>query len=244
MHSFAAGVETLMPFANAVVVPANGAVAFTNGRGAFSAALAEHALAGMLYFNKDLRRCQANRRGHVWDSFVMDTMADKTIGLLGAGSIGLATGKAAQAAFGCRVVALRRQSGVEQGAGRGGCVLERVYGLDEKEAFFKECDFVVCSLPNTPRTKVGRRRNALPTKVTALALGTKRGGQLVGTAMGQIEDCVVADLRGASTGVRWRGRAARDESVGGVRQPGPRRRGRRVRSRHRPRHPVDQRRRA
>ena len=151
MHSFAAGVETLMPFAQKVVVPAKGAVAFTNGRGAFSASLAEHALAGMLYFNKDIPRCQANRRDKKWDSFVMDTMGDKTVGLLGAGSIGLSTGKAAKGAFGCRVVALRRKANSE---GLGDGVVERVYGQDEKEAFFKECDFVVCSLPSTPQTKV------------------------------------------------------------------------------------------
>jgi phosphoglycerate dehydrogenase-like enzyme len=85
----------------------------------------------------------------VWDNFFMDTMDKKTVGLLGYGSIGQATAKAAKAAFGSRIIALRRQSSLGEVG-----VVERVYGLGEKEEFFKACDFVVCSLPNTPHTKV------------------------------------------------------------------------------------------
>ena len=81
----------------------------TNGRGAFSSSLAEYSVAAMLHFNKQIPRIQANKMNVVWDNFVMDTMLGKTVGLVGYGSIGQATARMAKTAFGCKIVALRRE---------------------------------------------------------------------------------------------------------------------------------------
>lgn len=44
--------------------------------------LAEFAMAAALHFNKQIPRCQDNRRNRKWDKFVMDTLDGKTIGFL------------------------------------------------------------------------------------------------------------------------------------------------------------------
>jgi sodium/hydrogen exchanger 8 len=79
VHSFAAGVDALRSFIDDHLLPLGEKVTLTNGRGAFSSSLAEHALAGMLYFNKQISRCERNRKAKIWDNFVMDTMDKKTV---------------------------------------------------------------------------------------------------------------------------------------------------------------------
>jgi sodium/hydrogen exchanger 8 len=44
--------------------------------------LAEYAMAAALHFNKQIPRCQQNRKEKRWDKFVMDTLDGKTIGFL------------------------------------------------------------------------------------------------------------------------------------------------------------------
>lgn len=78
---------------------------------------------------------------------VMDMLGDKTIGLVGYGSIGQATGRLAKS-FGCKVLALRRNPGAVDESG----VADEVYGFDDRETFFGRSDYIVCSLPNTPET--------------------------------------------------------------------------------------------
>uniref|UniRef100_A0A7S2WCK5 D-isomer specific 2-hydroxyacid dehydrogenase NAD-binding domain-containing protein n=1 Tax=Rhizochromulina marina TaxID=1034831 RepID=A0A7S2WCK5_9STRA len=150
VHSFAAGVDGLKPFIDKSLKPAaeEGRVSLTNGRGAFSSSLAEYSLAAMLHFNKQLKRCEANRAGRVWDNFVMDVMEDKTVGLVGYGSIGQSCGRAAKGAFGCRVLALRRNAG-DSSEGPA----DEIFGFDDRLEFFKQCDYVICSLPSTPLTQ-------------------------------------------------------------------------------------------
>lgn len=125
----------------------------TNGRGAFSNSLAEYSVAAMLHFNKQLPRLAANKVNAVWDNFVMDTMEGKTVGLVGYGSIGQATAQMAKAAFGCKIIALRRQAAAGDPAG----VADEVLGFEERDKLFRECDFVVCSLPKTVRDSPHRQ---------------------------------------------------------------------------------------
>ena len=75
-------------------------------------------------------------------------MASKTVGFVGYGSIGQATAKMVKAAFGCRIVVLRRQAGAGDPSG----LADEVLGFDEREKLFRTCDFIVCSLPKTPDT--------------------------------------------------------------------------------------------
>ena len=81
VHSFSAGVDGIADVIRERLC--NSEVGLSNGRGAFSSSLAEYAVAAMLHFNKQLTRCEGNRRKRKWDKFVMPVVAGKTMGLVG-----------------------------------------------------------------------------------------------------------------------------------------------------------------
>jgi phosphoglycerate dehydrogenase-like enzyme len=139
-------------------------IALSNGRGAFSSSLAEYAIGACLYFNKQFKRCEANRTSEKWDKFVMDTVVGKTMGFVGYGHIARSTAALA-APFGLRFVALRRHpekaggADTEERAAKkaraadAGVQLAATFGPDDAKAFYAQCDFIVCSLPLTEETR-------------------------------------------------------------------------------------------
>jgi phosphoglycerate dehydrogenase-like enzyme len=147
-HGFFAGVDALKGFMEERLVGGN--VPLSNGRGAFSDSLAEYIMAASLHFNKQIARCEQNRREKKWDKFVMNTMQGKTMGFVGFGHIGQCAAKTAKAAFGMKILALRRNT--SKGDNYGG-VADETFGPDEKLEVFKQSDFVVCVLPGTEQTK-------------------------------------------------------------------------------------------
>ena len=163
VHSFFAGVDALAPFVRSHLLPggaaaaaastastAKGDVPLTNGKGAFSASLAEWVMTAALHFNKQMPRVLRNRQERVWDKFVMNTLSGKTIGLVGFGHIGQTTARMAKAGFGMRVLACRRNAGSAEASAGG--LADVVYGIEDKARLFAESDFVVCALPGTPET--------------------------------------------------------------------------------------------
>ena len=152
VHGFYAGVDGIAGFIEHDLAPAG--LPLSNGRGAFSSSLAEYALAAALHFNKQVPRCQENRRARKWDKFVMDTLAGKTMGLVGAGDIAQHTARLAKA-FGMRVVALRRNARKPDIPD-----VDLVLGPYDgeilpahKAALLEQSDFVVCTLPGTAETR-------------------------------------------------------------------------------------------
>jgi phosphoglycerate dehydrogenase-like enzyme len=103
LHSRSAGLE-------GVLVPelAASPATVTNGRGAFSQSLAEFALAGLLFFLKDLRRLVRSQEAGEWDQFDPDMLHGRTLGIVGYGDIGRATAALAHS-LGVRILALRRR---------------------------------------------------------------------------------------------------------------------------------------
>uniref|UniRef100_A0A7S3K635 D-isomer specific 2-hydroxyacid dehydrogenase NAD-binding domain-containing protein n=1 Tax=Aureoumbra lagunensis TaxID=44058 RepID=A0A7S3K635_9STRA len=142
LHSFSAGVDHLSPNLQNV----QRAVAYTNGRGAYSSSLAEYALLGALYFNKKVPRLVANAAENKWDKFTMPVLKNKTLGLVGYGDIAKHTAKLGRA-FGMRIVAVRRNKSASEDDGP-----DEIFGVEEKLELFKQSDFVVCSLPGTGNT--------------------------------------------------------------------------------------------
>ena len=57
----------------------------------------------VLHFNKQIPRVIQNRKEKKWDKFVMDTVAGKTLGIVGFGDIGQCVAKMAKTAFGMKV---------------------------------------------------------------------------------------------------------------------------------------------
>lgn len=177
IHSLSAGVDKLSELIKGRLQ--DSAVILTNGRGAFSSSLAEYAIAAMFHFNKQIPRCQENKRHKRWDKFVMDVVAGKTMGFVGYGHIAQSTALLA-APFGLRLVALRRHPERRPSDE----TLAATYGPVEAAAFYAQCDFVVCSLPLTPDTHgiVGRAAfEAMKPEAVFISLG--RGACVDETAL-------------------------------------------------------------
>lgn len=146
VHSMPAGVDGLAGVIDSRL--RDSPIALTNGRGAFSSSLGEYAIASMLYFNKQFKRCEANRTAKRWDKFTMNTLQGKTLGFVGYGHIAK-TCAAMAAPFGMKMIALRRNPGkVEEGS-----FLSETFGADAADRFYSRCDFCICSLPLTPESK-------------------------------------------------------------------------------------------
>jgi len=128
IHSLGAGVETL-PFD----LLRNSDVVVTNSRGLYADALAEFAIAAMLWFAKDLRRLVRNQDSHVWEPFTVQRLEGSTVGIVGYGGIGRAVGRRAEA-LGIKIATVRRQAG----------------DLDE---VIRASDYIVLSTPLTPETR-------------------------------------------------------------------------------------------
>lgn len=143
VHSRAAGVERLL-FPALAASPAP----LTNARGVFSRALAEFALAAMLFFAKDLRRLLRAQQEQRWEPFELDELAGRTAGIVGHGDIGRAVASRARA-LEMRVIALRRHP--ERSAG--GEPAEEILPPERRLELMSRADYVVVSAPLTPETR-------------------------------------------------------------------------------------------
>jgi phosphoglycerate dehydrogenase-like enzyme len=103
IHTRAAGLDSLL-------FPAlvDSGVVVTNGRGVFSASLAEFVIGALLYFARDFPRLARNQKRGVWEVFEPLDLAGRTLGIVGYGDIGRAVAERAHR-LGMRVLALRRR---------------------------------------------------------------------------------------------------------------------------------------
>src|SRR3954468_1285482 len=102
MHTRPAGVDHLL-FPALVASP----VPVTNSRGVFSAALAEFALLGLLFFLKDMRHLLRSQELAKWSQYETIPLGGRTIGIVGLGDIGRAVASRLRP-LGVRVIGLRR----------------------------------------------------------------------------------------------------------------------------------------
>src|SRR5512136_917445 len=103
IHARSAGLDRVL----APEVVAHPAVV-TNGRGAFSPALAEFVVAALLSFAKDLRRLVAQQAARAWEPFDSERLEGRTVGIVGFGDIGRAVASRLRP-LGTKVLALRRR---------------------------------------------------------------------------------------------------------------------------------------
>ena len=161
-------------------------VLFTNSAGVYAEPLAEHALAGMLYFARGLdvaTRAQAERAWAQAELTAADSplksgrpageIQGATLGILGYGGIGEALGRRAHA-LGMRVRAIRRTRGALPPE------LEALGGPEDLPKLLAASDFVAITLAETPATiqMLGARELAL----------MRPGAVLVNLARGTIVD--------------------------------------------------------
>ena len=175
VHALSAGVDSLADFISSRLANSP-TVQLTNGRGAFSSSLAEYVMAACLQHNKQMRRCESNRRNGTWDKFVMGTLKGRTMGFVGFGDIAKHTAKLA-APFGMKLIALRRHPQKAEGEKlHSGESTPLTFGPDQATTFYQQCDFVVCSLPLTAETRKCIGREAFSAmKDTALLVSLGRG---------------------------------------------------------------------
>lgn len=94
-----------------------------------------------------------------WDTFVPQELQDKTLGILGYGSIGRELARLVKP-FGCKILVTKRDARhltdtgySDLGSGDvAGDLPDRVYPSEATRSMLAECDFVVITLPLTERT--------------------------------------------------------------------------------------------
>ncbi|GBG33353.1 D-3-phosphoglycerate dehydrogenase [Hondaea fermentalgiana] len=145
IHSYNVGVDHMTGLLTGTLSTTRADISVSNGRGAFSSALAEYAMLACLHFTKRVSRCQQNKRDKRYDRFTMPVLKDKTIGFVGFGHIAKSTARIAKDGFGMRVAAFRRNPDKEDSA-----LADNVY--TDKLELARKSDYIVCSLPGTPAT--------------------------------------------------------------------------------------------
>jgi phosphoglycerate dehydrogenase-like enzyme len=179
-------------------------VTVTNGSGLHGTAIAEYTLAQMLFFAQhaaDRQRAQVERAWPTvwtagWISLLGARLRDRTLTVVGYGSIGREIARLAQA-FGMRVLAVKAHPTVkgDRGyapAGLGdpdGLIPARIAAISELGELFAESDYAVLTLPSTPSTERivgGQAISSLP-----------RHAVLINVARGKIldEEALCAALR-------------------------------------------------
>jgi phosphoglycerate dehydrogenase-like enzyme len=112
--------------------------------GAFGKYMAEYVFGYLFYLSQGIGRVVKAQAQKQWDPFLMEFVHRKTLGIMGLGTIGLFIAEKAKA-FGMRVVSwdmARRETPF----------VDRQYEASEMKAFLGEADFVLLTVPATPRT--------------------------------------------------------------------------------------------
>jgi phosphoglycerate dehydrogenase-like enzyme len=166
IHARSAGLDrVLVP-----EVAAHPAV-LTNGRGAFSPALAEFALAALLFFAKDLRRLVAQQAAGAWTAFDMERLEGRTVGIVGYGDIGRAVA-ARLRPLGVEILALRRRPDLS----REDPLATEVLPPGRLLELMARADGVVVAAPLTPQTHRLVGRDAIAAmKAAAVLVNVGRG---------------------------------------------------------------------
>ena len=175
VHTRSAGLDGLL-FPELV----ESVAALTNATGVFSESLGEFALAGILFFAKDLRRMVRNQESGRWEQFDVVEIAGQTLGIVGYGDIGRAVAARARA-MGMRVVAVKRHA---PPAGAADAFAERIYTPQSIGEMIAISDYIVVAAPLTPETRglVGEREFAAM-KPAAVVINIGRGPVIDEAAM-------------------------------------------------------------
>ena len=134
-------------------------VVFTNSAGMYADSLADHALAGILYFARGLDVAVRAQRRREWVQAALNSpqsplharppageVAGASLGVIGYGGIGSALGRRAHA-LGMRVQAIRRRPAPPPPE------LDRLEGPDFLPTLLESSDYVALAAPETPDTE-------------------------------------------------------------------------------------------
>jgi phosphoglycerate dehydrogenase-like enzyme len=167
----------------------------TNGRGAFSPALAEFVLAALLFFVKDLRRLVAQQTAGAWTPFDTERLEGRTVGIVGFGDIGHAVASRLRP-LGVEILALRRRPELSARSP----LVKEIFPPERLVELMAQADDVVVALPLTPESRglVGREAIAAM-KSTAVLVNVGRGPVVDERAL--VEALKQGRIRGAALDV-------------------------------------------
>jgi phosphoglycerate dehydrogenase-like enzyme len=190
IHSLSAGLDAVLT-SEIVESP----IPLTNSRGVFARSLSEFALAGMLYFAKNLNRMRESQRAKKWDQFDIEELHGSVLGIVGYGEIGRRTAERAKP-FGMNVHILRRRPELTGSDP----LVDRVYRPEELDSLLGASDYLLLSAPLTDETRgmIGAGQLARM-KSSAVVINLGRGPVLVETAL--IEALRRQNIRGAALDV-------------------------------------------
>jgi len=174
LHCLSAGLDAVLtPEVAQIPVP------LTNSRGVYARSLSEFALAGMLYFAKNLNRMRQAQKAQKWEQFEIQELHGSVLGVVGYGEIGRRTAERAKA-FGMQVHILRRRPELAAGDP----LVDRVYGRDELDSLLAAADYLLVSAPLTAETRgmLGAAQLA-HMKSSAVLINLGRGPVVVETAL-------------------------------------------------------------
>lgn len=159
-----AGVDALLP---APDLPAS--VRIANARGIHGPHMSEFALGMMLALAKRVPRALEQSRAHQWKQYQVDTIAGRTLGILGLGAIGAAVAERA-VALGMRVIGTQRDPKPVPH-------VAEVFPADQTERVMRASDHLVVLLPLTAETRgsIGARELAW-LRPSACLVNLARGG--------------------------------------------------------------------
>ena len=126
-------------------------IAVSNTRGVQAIPIAEHVMAVLLAFAKQIPFALEHQRDAKWaqNEFVDRRMPwllkGKTLGVIGVGTIGSEIAARASA-FGMTVIAMRRRVGAPVAG------IDRIFGPEQLYQFLKQCHVLVIAAPLTPET--------------------------------------------------------------------------------------------
>ena len=157
---------------------------FTNGSGVYGAMIAEHMLACILSFCRQLPHYAALQRLHRWDTqWHESTLEGRTVLILGTGDIGSALARRLRG-FDCTILGICRRPRPIAG-------FDRVYGLSDLDSLLPRADVVACVLPATPQTAgLFDRRRLLRLKPQSILVNCGRGSLIDLAALAEAMDAV------------------------------------------------------
>lgn len=167
IHALSAGVENLNI---APLIDHN--IILTNSKGIHGIPVSEHVFALLLSFTRGLHLCAKNQQAKVWKRVYTDELYEKTLAIIGLGSIGREVAKKAKA-FGMNVVATKREVTTE-------IFIDRLYNPAELDDMLAISDVVVVALPLTPEThNYIQRHHFAAMKKSAYFINIARGDVVV-----------------------------------------------------------------
>ena len=144
----------------------------TGVKGIFGQQMSEYVLTHLLAHEGRLRQRWQSQQSGLWDSRVSGSLCDKTLGIMGTGSIGAAVAESCSA-LGVRCTGLNS-------SGRSHPAFQQVFAPDELTEFLQDADYVLGLLPDLPSTTGLLNARAFESmKKDALLINVGRGNLIV-----------------------------------------------------------------